>query len=75
MNRPVPRAELLKVTHVYDLDSALGAYWTASNLREEQAAYHEILLFGGNDGWTSHGSRKAWVIRKLRQLAAWLDRE
>jgi hypothetical protein len=72
MNRLVPRAD---VVHVSDLKSALDAYWSASTHREDQAAYHEILLFGGKDGWTSHGPWKAGIIRKFRQLAAWLDRE
>jgi hypothetical protein len=75
MNRPTPRAERPKVTHVTDLSSALDAYWTASSRREDQAAYHEILLFGGPDGYPSHGKARTAVIRWLRQLALWIERE
>lgn len=75
MNRVIPRADRPKVPHVSDLDSALDAYWTASSHREDQAAYHEILLFGGRDGYPSHGKIRTTVIRLLRQLACWLDRE
>ncbi len=60
---------------VHDLESALSAYWNAASRREDQAAYHEILLFGGNDGYTGHGPWKAWLVRSLRRLACWLDRE
>ena len=63
------------IPNVRDVQSALDAYWSAGNRREEQAAYHEILLFGGKDGWTSHGPKRAAIIRWLRRLAAWLDRE
>ncbi len=75
MNLPIPRADRPKVTHVSDLSSALDAYWTASSHREGQAAYHEILLFGGKDGYPSHGKIKTAIIRRLRQLAHWIERE
>jgi hypothetical protein len=69
------RSERPKVTHVNDLDSALEAYWAASSHREDQAAYHEILLFGGVDGYPSHGRFRTSVIRWLRRLALWIEKE
>jgi len=65
--------------NVHDLDSALTAYWSARNRRENQAAYHEILLFGGRDGWhqVSHKGGPTWrgrVARWLRQLALKVER-
>ncbi len=75
MNRAVPRADRSKVIYVADLESALDAYWTASSHREDQAAYHEILLFGGPDGYPNHGKFRTTVVRWLRQLAYWIDRE
>jgi hypothetical protein len=52
---------------VYDIDTALQAYWNSRTFRENQAAYHEILLFGGNDGWGSNtfGEKIAKLLRKL----------
>jgi hypothetical protein len=72
MNRPVPRADIKSVT---DLESALDAYWNAHSRREDQAAYHEILLFGGPDGYPSHGKFRTAVIRWLRKIALWIERE
>lgn len=60
---------------VHNLESALSAYWTANSRREDQAAYHEILLFGGNDGFPSHGPVRTWAIQMLRKAALWLERE
>lgn len=74
MNRPVPRADRVKIDHVTDLESALKAYWSARSRREDQAAYHEILLFGGVDGYPSHGPARTAVIRGLRRIALWLER-
>ncbi len=58
---------------VHNLKTALDAYWSAKNSREDQAAYHEILLFGGHDGYPSHGPFRTGVIRWLRKLALWLE--
>lgn len=58
---------------VTNLKSAADAYWEAGTPREHQAAYHEILLFGGSDGY-----REGWrvpVARWLRRLALWVERE
>lgn len=71
MNCPIIR---VPVKHVSDLDSALAAYWNATSHREEQSAYHEILLFGGPDGYPSHGKVRTSVIRWLRKLALWIER-
>jgi hypothetical protein len=58
-----------RVTHnVQDLRSALRAYWDAQSMREDQAAYHEILLFGGRDGWKDKSWRTV-VARWLRCAA------
>jgi hypothetical protein len=61
-------------THVHDLRSALNAYWGAVTPREDQAAYHEILLFGGNDGWRDRGWRTT-LARWLRCLALRVETE
>jgi len=58
---------------VFDLDTALQAYWNSRTPREDQAAYHEILLFGGRDGYGSGGWRDA-VVRWLRLLALRIER-
>lgn len=58
---------------VINLEQANKAYWDASTPREHQAAYHEVLLFGGRDGYSGHGVVRAWVVRTLRRLAARLD--
>jgi len=63
------------VDHVCDLDTALRAYWSATSHREDQAAYHEILLFGGPNGYPSHGPIRERIIRWLRRLACRLARE
>lgn len=74
MNGPIDHALRRKpVQHVYDLDSALNAYWNALSRREDQAAYHEILLFGGKDGFPSHGEARTLIVRTLRRIAYWLD--
>jgi len=57
--------------NVTGLRSALAAYWGAQTPREEQAAYHEVLLFGGKDGYRD-GWRSA-IARVLRRLAARID--
>jgi hypothetical protein len=63
------------IKRVHDLDTALQAYWNATSHREDHAAYHEILLFGGPNGYPSHGPWREWCIRTLRRLALWLERE
>ena len=57
--------------NVHDLPSAYEAYWAAKNRREHQAACHEILLFGGVDGYRS-GWRMV-VARWLRKLALLIE--
>ena len=59
-----PKPGTLSVTN---LSQAYEAYWSANTFREEQAAYHEILLFGGHDGYAAGGN-------KLRSAAAWAAR-
>ncbi len=58
---------------VSTLAAAYDAYWSAKTKREEQAAYHEILLFGGSDGYGAGGWRSK-CAQLLRQLACWIDR-
>jgi hypothetical protein len=60
---------------VNNLESAISAYWGSKSSREEQAAYHEVLLFGGKYGYPSHGKVRTWTIRLLRKIAVWLERE
>ena len=58
---------------VTNLQQAIDAYWLAQSRRDEQAAYHEILLFGGKDGYP-HGPRwRIVIVRTLRRIAAYLD--
>lgn len=64
-NRPKPRS-------VLDLRTALDAYWAADSFREFQSAYHEILLFGGKDGYSNFGWR-GYVARMLRRAALWFE--
>ncbi len=52
---------------VRNLNEAYDAYWSSKTFRENQAAYHEILLFGGKDGYR-FGWRVA-VARWLRLMA------
>ncbi len=64
--------------NVTNLNSALHAYWNAKNGREDQAAYHEILLFGGPDGWHQVAARggSTWrgiIARALRRAALWIE--
>lgn len=54
---------------VHDIVTAYSAYWAAKSPREEQAAYHEILLFGGYDGFPPPSKARTWAARKLRKLA------
>lgn len=57
-----------------NLDMAYDAYWHATSHKEEQAAYHAILLFGGRDGYPKRtGPALNWIIRSLRRLALWLE--
>jgi hypothetical protein len=61
------------ICHVGNLQEALDAYWNAKTHREDQAAYHEILLFGGIDGYANYGSIRTTVARWLRKAALWMD--
>jgi hypothetical protein len=60
---------------VYGLKEAYDNYWNAHSSREEQAAYNEIKLFGGKDGYASERRRfLTWCVRKLRQIAYRIER-
>lgn len=68
----------MQPNNVTDLSSALDAYWTAKSRREDQAAYHEILLFGGNDGWHQVGNSggptwRGWLAKVLRKSALLIE--
>lgn len=56
---------------VQRLSEAVAAYWAAKTPRECEAAYHEMLLFGGVDGYR-FGWRVA-VARWLRRAALWIE--
>lgn len=56
--------------NVLKLEDALEAYWEAKNYRDRQAAYHEVLLFGGKDGWHQVGPRGGSTWRG--HIARWL---
>jgi hypothetical protein len=58
---------------VTDLASAYDAYWNSHSRREDQAAYHEILLFGGIDGYASGPKWRTVLVRMLRRLAHWIE--
>jgi hypothetical protein len=65
--------------NVHDLASASAAYWSAQSRREEQAAYHEVILFGGQDGWHQVARRggPSWrgkIARWLRIAALWIEK-
>jgi hypothetical protein len=55
------------------LDMAFQRYWSAKSAREEQAAYHEILLFGGKDSYSLDGWRTA-LARLLRRAACFIEK-
>ena len=59
---------------VCNLKSALDAYWAAENHREQQGAYHEILLFGGIDGYAPSGPVRSWLARQARKFALWIEK-
>lgn len=61
------------ISHVGNLSEALDAYWNANSPRENQAAYHEILLFGGMDGYPNYGPIRTLFARWLRKLALRVD--
>jgi hypothetical protein len=58
---------------VTDLASAYDAYWGSRSPREDQAAYHEILLFGGRDGWAPDPKWRAALARWARRFAGWVE--
>lgn len=58
-----------KAVWVTNLAQATDAYRAAHSPREEQAAYHEMLLFGGRDGYPNVGRFRQAVARALRRLA------
>ena len=55
------------------LHRAYERYWAADSHPKMTAAYYEILLLGGKDGYGSPGWR-ATVARWLRRVAAWVER-
>lgn len=55
------------------LRRAYDDYWNSQTPREHAAAYHEIKLFGGKDGFPNQGPWRSAVIRALRRLAYWLE--
>lgn len=60
---------------VNDLDAAYEAYWNSHSRREEQAAYHEMLLFGARDGYGPDGAKfRQWLVRMLRLIAAGIEK-
>jgi hypothetical protein len=61
-------------TGVCNLEEALEAYWAANSHRESQAAYHEVILFGGDDGWAPSGPVRSWLARQARRFALWIER-
>ena len=58
---------------VTDLASAYDAYWGSHSAREDQAAYHEILLFGGRDGYAAGPKWRAAMARWARRFACWVE--
>lgn len=54
------------------LYAAYQAYWAAGTHREMVAAYYEILLSSGKDGYGEPGWR-ASIARWLRRLAVWVE--
>lgn len=60
---------------VTDLKSAHTAYGAAMTRREEQAAYHEILLYGGEDGYPDGPQWRAAFARWARRFACWIEKE
>ncbi len=74
---PVPARQGIgddRVTWVTDRRSAYDAYWAANSSREQQAAYHEILLFGGRDGYCLEPKLAVLVVRVLRRMSYWIER-
>lgn len=56
-----------------NLQAALDAYWSAESSSEERAAYFEILLCGGRDGYAV-GTWRPAIARFLRRCAFWIER-
>ena len=54
------------------LNGAYERYWSAKTPTEERAAYYEILVLGGKDGWGPGGWRGR-VARALRWMAARIE--
>lgn len=57
-----------------ELQEALERYWKAKDRDEEVYAYHEILLFGGKDGYRLEPRFLVWMVRILRQSARYIER-
>lgn len=66
---PLGERHVARPASVFDLDTALAAYWSATSSREDTAAYHQILLFGGVDGYPDYGPWRTTIARWLRKLA------
>ena len=63
----------IRPARVHNLDTALQAYWAAQSPQEDTAAYHQILLFGGIDGYPSQRPWRITLARWLRKLALRVD--
>lgn len=59
--------------HGTSLGGAYDRYWKAKNHDEQRAAYLEILLRGGRDGYPTAGELRQRIARILRRLAARID--
>lgn len=55
------------------LASAYDRYWSARSAEDQRAAYFEILLCGGADGYPCVGVVRQRIARILRQIAARID--
>lgn len=56
-----------------NLNRAYDSYWASKSHREQQMAYHEILLFGGNDGYPSCNKWRLMAAKYLRRMALWVE--
>jgi hypothetical protein len=56
---------------VTNLKQACDAYLSAKSARERQAAFHEMLLFGGEAPYPHEGRER--VARWFRIIALWVD--
>lgn len=71
----IDQTQIQQSPWVTDLKSAYAAYHAARTRREEQAAHHEILLFGGADGYPDGPPWRAACARWARRFACWIEEE